>query len=70
MYLTFDEMGDVDDLKNITVTRLANNTVSVRWDKIRSVDGYIVSIQLPLLYSHLEPVQTKDNNVTRMYTID
>ncbi|XP_013139832.1 PREDICTED: sortilin-related receptor-like [Papilio polytes] len=64
MYLTFDEMGDVDDLKNITVTRLANNTVFVRWDKIRSVDGYIVSIQLPLLYSHLEPVQTKDNNVT------
>ncbi|XP_045536958.1 sortilin-related receptor-like [Papilio machaon] len=64
MYLTFDEVGDVDDLKNITVTRLPNNSVSVKWDKIRSVDGYLVSIQLPLLYSRLQPIRTKENNVT------
>ncbi|XP_068629296.1 sortilin-related receptor isoform X1 [Battus philenor] len=64
MYLMFDEAGDVDDLTNVALSRPDNSTVLLQWDKIRSVEGYIVRVQLPLNYARIKPIQTKANNVT------
>ncbi|CAK1543183.1 unnamed protein product [Leptosia nina] len=63
-YLVFDDVGDVDEIVNVSLARINDTTVSLQWHKLRGVEGYIVATRLPRNYANPEPVRTKLNNIT------
>lgn len=64
--LTFDAMGDIDDLTNLAKTEINATAITLNWTPIRSVDGYIVTKKMPVFYPEIEPIKTKNHNLTRM----
>ncbi|XP_072931091.1 uncharacterized protein RpS19a isoform X1 [Epargyreus clarus] len=62
--ITFDDLGDVDELVNVSVSRAANGSATLHWHKIRGVEGYRLQIRLPPQYAKRDAVTTKHNNVT------
>lgn len=59
--MTFDEVSDVDDIVNASVSRPAPGVAALRWHRLRGVDGYAVRLRLPLGYSSRDVVRTTDN---------
>lgn len=67
MYLLFDDIGDVDDIVNVSLARLNDSAVSLQWHKLRGVEGYIVDTRLPRNYADPETIKTSLNNITREF---
>uniref|UniRef100_S4NNK6 Sortilin-related receptor n=3 Tax=Pararge aegeria TaxID=116150 RepID=S4NNK6_9NEOP len=63
MNLTFDEGGDVDDIVNASMSRLSPTSVSLKWNKLRGVEGYLVETRLPRQYPQPPVINTTDNRV-------
>lgn len=63
-YLTFDDVGDVDDLVNVSMSRPNDTSVYLEWHKIRGVEGFIVQIRLPNNYAKPAAISTKAQNIT------
>ncbi|CAG4953069.1 unnamed protein product [Colias eurytheme] len=63
-YLMFDDVGDVDEIVNVSLARINDTAVSLEWHKLRGVEGYIVETTLPWNYAKPEVIKTKMNNVT------
>lgn len=63
MRLTFDELGDIDELVNVSLTRVNDTAVKLVWHKIRGVDGYIVQVRPPRTYSQPKSIVTKDTEI-------
>lgn len=64
--LTFDLMGDIDDLQNLNVLKINDSAVILNWTQIKAVDGYIIKQIMPLFYPEPEPIKTKNYNLTCM----
>lgn len=65
--LEFDAMGDVDDLRDLTMEKFINNTVLITWSSIRGVDGYIVKQRLPIPYPEPKLIKVTNTNLTCNY---
>ncbi|XP_047516497.1 sortilin-related receptor-like isoform X1 [Pieris napi] len=63
-YLSFDDVGDVDEIVNVSLARLNDTAVSLRWHRLRGVEGYVVVTRLPPNYADPEPLKTDSDNVT------
>ncbi|XP_052741999.1 sortilin-related receptor isoform X1 [Bicyclus anynana] len=63
MNITFDEGGDVDDIVNASMSRLSPTSVSLKWHKLRGVEGYLVETRLPRQYPQPPIINTTDNKV-------
>ncbi|XP_048483491.1 sortilin-related receptor isoform X4 [Plutella xylostella] len=62
--ITFDELGDVDDIANVSMARLTDSSVYLEWHKIRGIEGFKVQLRLPMQYAKPPPVMTKEHNIT------
>lgn len=62
--LEFDSMGDIDDLKDLTVKNISSTSVNVTWNDIRAIDGYAVKRRLPFPYPELPIIKTNKPNIT------
>ncbi|XP_061377044.1 sortilin-related receptor-like isoform X3 [Danaus plexippus] len=62
-YLLFDDVGDVDDIVNASMSRLAPTSVSVTWNRLRGIEGYLVDVRLPSQYAKRPVIRTKENSV-------
>lgn len=65
MYLVFDDISDVDDLTNVSMSRPNDTTVYLEWHRIKGIEGYYIRVELPKEYEDPEVIRTKNNNVTR-----
>ncbi|XP_026332516.1 sortilin-related receptor isoform X2 [Hyposmocoma kahamanoa] len=64
MYLIFDDISDVDDLTNVSMSRPNDTTVYLEWHRIKGIEGYYIRVELPKEYESPEVITTKNNNVT------
>ncbi|KAL4715818.1 hypothetical protein ACJJTC_006397 [Scirpophaga incertulas] len=62
--ITFEDSGDVDDLVNVSMSRLTPTSVYLEWHKIRGIEGYRVQLRMPYNYSKRDAIETKDCNIT------
>ncbi|XP_049874971.1 sortilin-related receptor isoform X1 [Pectinophora gossypiella] len=63
-YLVFDDIGDVDDLVNVSMSRLNDTAVYLEWHQIRGIEGYFVRILAPREYDMSDVVNTTATNIT------
>ncbi|CAH0727121.1 unnamed protein product, partial [Brenthis ino] len=65
--ITFDDVSDVDDIVNASVTRV-NGGACLHWHRLRGVDGYAVQLRLPPGYRKRDVITTPDNalNITNL----
>ncbi|XP_041981642.1 sortilin-related receptor-like [Aricia agestis] len=63
-YLMFDEVGDVDEIVNASLSRDNNTAVTLSWHKLRGVTGYEVRARLPQNYCPMPVVRTPENHAT------
>ncbi|XP_037293354.1 sortilin-related receptor isoform X2 [Manduca sexta] len=64
VYLTFDIGGDVDELSNVSMSRINTSAVYLEWHKIRGVEGYSVQVRPPMEYAKPPPLKTTNNSIT------
>ncbi|XP_063385358.1 sortilin-related receptor-like [Cydia fagiglandana] len=65
MTITFDDVGDVDDLNNIGVTRINESTALLTWDKIKGIEGFKLFVRPPApSYLPWDPITTNATNIT------
>ncbi|KAJ2951649.1 hypothetical protein O0L34_g13807 [Tuta absoluta] len=62
--LIFEDIGDVDDLANVSMARLNQSAVYLEWHKIRGIEGYLVSLSYPRNYQTPPSINTTSTNVT------
>lgn len=66
--IIFDDVGDVDDLSNVSLARIDATTAFLTWPKIRGIEGYKLVVRPPRpTYVDWEPITTNATNITRQY---
>ncbi|KAI5646185.1 sortilin-related receptor-like [Phthorimaea operculella] len=62
--IIFEDIGDVDDLANVSMARLNQTAVYLEWHKIRGIEGYLVSLTYPRNYEQPPSINTTSTNIT------
>ncbi|XP_073946301.1 sortilin-related receptor-like isoform X2 [Choristoneura fumiferana] len=63
--IMFDDVGDVDDLSNVSLARINESTAFLTWPKIRGIEGYKLLVRPPRpAYVEWEPIITDATNIT------
>lgn len=61
--LTFDGSANIDDIEDLRVSDITNNSVTLSWRKIKDADGYNVSPRGPTPYPGMPTLTTQDNSL-------
>ncbi|XP_076622054.1 sortilin-related receptor [Colletes latitarsis] len=61
--LTFDGSANVDDIEGLKVVSTTNQSVTLAWKPMKSVDGYHITPKAPAHYPSLRMISTLENQI-------
>lgn len=56
--LSFDDVSNIDRLSGLQTTNIGPDFVTLKWNAIKGVDGYIIQPVLPQPYPKIAPIRT------------
>lgn len=63
VHFTFDDVSNIDFLQQLTVTDVKNNTITLKWQEVKSAEGYIIQPVLPQPYPKIKPLKTNKTEI-------